>query len=165
MTSLHKERSGYKIFSDYITEALLLQCPPLNRITLGQHKSDKNNRMIKLTDVFCVLFRYITGSLLSDCNKWLIQLTVIQLSGGHCRMLVDEWGDVPNCVTSFTDNPLTSKFHFFSRFGSSHQRVTSWVTDTLVRSRTHFWSERSSLIRREPLSPSRHTTQTKFRSL
>jgi hypothetical protein len=37
-----------------------IQCPPLNRITLGQHKSDNNNRMIQLTDVFCVLF----------INKW-----------------------------------------------------------------------------------------------
>ena len=32
-----------------------LQCPPLNRITLGQLKSDNNNRQIQLTDVFCVL--------------------------------------------------------------------------------------------------------------
>ena len=61
-----------------------VQCPPLNRITLGQHKSDNNNRMIQLTDVFCVLFRYIMGSPLSDYNKRLIQLSVIQLSGGHC---------------------------------------------------------------------------------
>jgi len=35
-----------------------IQCPPLNRITLGQHKSDNNNRMIQLTDVFCVLLKY-----------------------------------------------------------------------------------------------------------
>jgi len=34
------------------------QCPQLNRITLGQRKSDNNNRMIQLTDVFCVLLRY-----------------------------------------------------------------------------------------------------------
>jgi hypothetical protein len=51
---------------------LKIQCPPSNRITFGQHKSDNNNRMIRLTDVFCVLF-----------NR-LIQLTVIPLSGGHC---------------------------------------------------------------------------------
>ncbi len=38
----------------------IMQCPPLNRITLGQHKSDKNNRMIQLTDVVCVLLRYTT---------------------------------------------------------------------------------------------------------
>ncbi len=31
---------------------LIVQCPPLNRITLGKHKSDNNNRMIQLTDVF-----------------------------------------------------------------------------------------------------------------
>jgi len=51
---------------------------------LGQHKNDNNNQMIQLTDVFCVLFRYTTVSLLSDYNKRLIQLSVIQLSGGHC---------------------------------------------------------------------------------
>jgi len=40
----------------------LVQCPPLNRITLGQHKIDNINRMIQLTDVFgCSLFR---GSLM-----------------------------------------------------------------------------------------------------
>ncbi len=63
-----------------------VQCPPLNRITLGQHKSD--NRMIQLADIFCVLFSYITGSLLSDYNKRLIQLSVIQLSGGQCIHLL-----------------------------------------------------------------------------
>ncbi len=35
-----------------------LQCPPLNRITLGQHKSDNNYRMIQLTDEFYVLLWY-----------------------------------------------------------------------------------------------------------
>ncbi len=39
-----------------------LQYPPLNRITLGQHKSDNNNRMILLTDVICVLLGYIWAS-------------------------------------------------------------------------------------------------------
>ncbi len=34
-----------------------VQCLPINRITLGQHKSDNNKRMIQLTDVFCVLSR------------------------------------------------------------------------------------------------------------
>ncbi len=33
---------------------ILLQCPPLNRITFGQ----RNKRMIQLTDVFCALFIY-----------------------------------------------------------------------------------------------------------
>ncbi len=32
-----------------------IQCPPLNRITLGYHKSDNNNRMIQLSNGFCVL--------------------------------------------------------------------------------------------------------------
>jgi len=31
---------------------LFERCPPLNRITLGRHKSDNNNRMIQLTNVF-----------------------------------------------------------------------------------------------------------------
>ncbi len=34
-----------------------IQCPPLNRITLGQHKSDNNNRKIQLSYVFCLLLR------------------------------------------------------------------------------------------------------------
>ncbi len=37
---------------------ILIQCPPLNRINLGQRKSDNNNRMFQLTDVFCLLSRY-----------------------------------------------------------------------------------------------------------
>ena len=32
-----------------------LQCSPLNRITSGQHKSDNNNRIIQITNIFCVL--------------------------------------------------------------------------------------------------------------
>jgi hypothetical protein len=35
-----------------------IQCPPLNRITLGRHKSENNNRMILLTDVFCAMLIY-----------------------------------------------------------------------------------------------------------
>ncbi len=35
-----------------------VQWSPVNRITLGQHNSDNNNRMIQLTDMFCVLLRY-----------------------------------------------------------------------------------------------------------
>ncbi len=40
----------------------IIHCPPLNRITLGQHNSDNNNRMIQLTDVFCALFKYYWAS-------------------------------------------------------------------------------------------------------
>ncbi len=43
-----------------------IQCPLLNRITLGLQKSDNNNRMIQLTDVLCVLLRYSGTS-----NIWL----------------------------------------------------------------------------------------------
>jgi hypothetical protein len=37
---------------------MVIQCPPLTRITLGEHKSDNKNRMIQSTDVFCVLLKY-----------------------------------------------------------------------------------------------------------
>jgi len=43
-----------------------VQCPPLNWITLGQHKSDNNNRMIQLTNVFYVMLWYNGTS-----NIWL----------------------------------------------------------------------------------------------
>ncbi len=36
----------------------VLQCPPLDLITLGQLKSEYNKQMIELTDEFCVLLRY-----------------------------------------------------------------------------------------------------------
>ena len=36
---------------------MVLQYPPLNGFTLAQHKRDNNNRMIQLTDIFCVLFK------------------------------------------------------------------------------------------------------------
>jgi len=41
-----------------------MQCPPLYGITLGTRKSDNNNRMIQLTNVFCVLLRYNGTSLI-----------------------------------------------------------------------------------------------------
>ena len=53
-----------------------VQCPPLNTITLSQLKSENNNRMIQLTDVFCVLFSYM-GPIISDYNKRLIPLSMI----------------------------------------------------------------------------------------
>jgi hypothetical protein len=52
---------GSEVLSDPIFDHLMLlviQCPPLNVITAGRHKSDNNNRMIQLTDVFCELFIY-----------------------------------------------------------------------------------------------------------
>jgi hypothetical protein len=45
---------------------MLQQCPPLNGITLGQHRTDSNNRMIQLTELFFVLLRYNGTS-----NIWL----------------------------------------------------------------------------------------------
>ncbi len=41
-----------------------VQCPPLNRIALGQHESDNNNQMIQLTDVFCALSIYNRASII-----------------------------------------------------------------------------------------------------
>ncbi len=35
---------------NWITDLLEIQCSPLNRITLGQPKSDNNKQMIQLTD-------------------------------------------------------------------------------------------------------------------
>ena len=54
-----------------------------HRLTLGQLKSDNNNRIIKLTDVF-IYCRGIMGPAISDYNKWLILLSMIQLSDEHC---------------------------------------------------------------------------------
>ena len=45
--------------------AMLLQCPPLYRITLGQHKSDNNSQMIQLTDVLSVMLRGIMEPVIS----------------------------------------------------------------------------------------------------
>ena len=45
---------------------IYLNTVPAARITLGQHKSDNSNRMIQLTNVFCILFRYN-----GNCNIWL----------------------------------------------------------------------------------------------
>ncbi len=42
--------------NEEILKLKVIQFPPLNRITLGRHKSDNNNRKIKLNNVFCVLF-------------------------------------------------------------------------------------------------------------
>jgi hypothetical protein len=51
--------SGTVVIQNYLhIFNIKLQCPPLNRITLGQHRSDNNNRMIQLTDAFCALLRY-----------------------------------------------------------------------------------------------------------
>jgi hypothetical protein len=40
-----------------VSEVFLGYDTHLNRITLSQHKSDENNRMLQLTDLFCVLLR------------------------------------------------------------------------------------------------------------
>jgi len=43
------EKNEIKKWDDnlIILICLCIQCPPLNRITLGQHKSDNNNKKIK----------------------------------------------------------------------------------------------------------------------
>ncbi len=51
----------------------VLQCPPLNRIILDRHKSDNNNQMIQLTNVFCVLLVYNEASDISAMLKlWIV---------------------------------------------------------------------------------------------
>ncbi len=49
---------------------------PLIRITLGQHKSDNINRMIQLTDVFCLLliYKWASKSLRMTALLWLFHL-------------------------------------------------------------------------------------------
>jgi hypothetical protein len=59
-------------------QEIQIQCPPLNRISLGRHKSDNNNRMIQLTDVFCALH---LGQRYLITNQ---QFSMIPLSVGHC---------------------------------------------------------------------------------
>ncbi len=61
----------------------LLQFPPLNRITLGQHKIDYNIRMFQITDVFIYCFG-INVSAIFDYKKRLILLSVVQLSSRQC---------------------------------------------------------------------------------
>jgi hypothetical protein len=56
---------------------------------LANKKSDNNNRMNQLTNVFCVLFT-CNGAAIFDYNKRLILLSVIQLSGGHCIHIIFE---------------------------------------------------------------------------
>jgi hypothetical protein len=43
--------------------------------------------MIQVTNVFCVLYIYNGASAVFEYNKWLILLSVIQLSGGYCLYL------------------------------------------------------------------------------
>ena len=66
---------------------IIVQWPPLIRMISGQHKTDNNNRMIKLTDAYCLLFRYKIGPAISDYCQLLILLSVIQLSGGECSFI------------------------------------------------------------------------------
>ena len=54
------------------------------RISSGQHESDDNNQMIRLTYTyaFCLRFRCIMGPVVYDYNKKLILLSAIQLTEG-----------------------------------------------------------------------------------
>ena len=60
-------------------KTILMQCPPLKIITLGQHKSDNNIRLIQIIINVFVYCLVILGQAISDANKRLIQL-----SCGHC---------------------------------------------------------------------------------
>jgi len=74
-----------------------IQCPPLNRITLGQHKSDNNNRMIQLNDVFCVLLRcngtsniwlqYAADSIIRDSIKRRTLYPLFDVSKSELHLL------------------------------------------------------------------------------
>ena len=59
---VHDNFQKFSMHHSYQTQnqnTVKLQCPPLLfRITLDQNYSNNNNRMIQLTDTFCVLFRY-----------------------------------------------------------------------------------------------------------
>ena len=86
--SMYFWNKSFLLLSPYVFASFfLMQCPPLNKITLGQHKSDNYiNQIIQLTDEFCALFRY-NGT----CNIWIQWaanplLSVTQLSCGHCSM-------------------------------------------------------------------------------
>ncbi len=50
-TELHIKTNMVKVFIS-VGRYNNIQCLPLNKITLNQQKSDNNNRMIQLTDVF-----------------------------------------------------------------------------------------------------------------
>jgi hypothetical protein len=80
MNEFEWQRTGFETYSN----AILKSQKTRKRITLDQHKSDNNNLMIQVTDVFCVLLRDIDGTVISDYNKRLILLDVNQLSGGQC---------------------------------------------------------------------------------
>ncbi len=60
----------------------MVQFPSLNRITLGRHKSDNNNQMIKLPTCFVYCLYKIVPAVF-DYNKRQILLTVMQLSDGY----------------------------------------------------------------------------------
>jgi hypothetical protein len=51
----------------------MIQLPPLIRITFGQYKSDTNNRMIQLADMFCVLFIYNGPTIFDSADDSIIR--------------------------------------------------------------------------------------------
>ena len=71
-----------RIFKSLFIYTFLLQCPPLNRITLGKHKSDNNNRIIQLLTSFAYYLSMIRP-VISDYNMRKIPISVIQLCGAH----------------------------------------------------------------------------------
>ena len=66
-----------------------LHCQPFNIITLAQHKSDNNSRMIQLANVFVYCLGTVEPAM-CDYNKRLITLSMIQLNGGHCILDKDK---------------------------------------------------------------------------
>jgi len=76
--------------------SILKQCAMLDGIILGQLKSDNNNRLIELTDIFCtvwvllyqcmsslrscftLLFTYCKSVSVSYCEKWHISVLMVK---------------------------------------------------------------------------------------
>ncbi len=92
-----------------LTKINVKQCPPLNRITLGRHKSDNSNRMIQLANVSCLpgVHVHVMVPAIFDYNKRLIQLTVIPFSGGHCNY--------NRFCVPFRSNKTSKPIFYFSR--------------------------------------------------
>jgi hypothetical protein len=68
---------------------MLIQCKPLNMITLGQRLTDNIIRMITISG--CTFYINSELELVNlikfDHNNWMITLSVITLSGFHCTQI------------------------------------------------------------------------------
>ncbi len=69
----------FELYNDSASETLRYS---VRRLIGSLWARNKNNRMIQLTFVFCLV--YIMGPAIFDYNKRLILLSVFQLSSKHC---------------------------------------------------------------------------------